>query len=48
MCLSTVSSFATRSWRGNCAGGGTVYFTTSDDTTQKQANAMAQAWCDNR
>lgn len=45
--LSSLTTYATR-WKGTCAGGGTVYFTTSDDTTQKQASAMTQAWCDNR
>lgn len=45
--LSSLTTYAKR-WYTNCAGGGRVYFTTSDDTTVKQAAAMGQAWCDNR
>lgn len=43
----TSSTYAKR-WVYFCEGGGRVYFTTSDDTTPRQAGAMGQAWCDNR
>ena len=45
--LISLSTYAKR-WYYNCPGGGRVYFTTSDDTTNAQAAAMGQAWCDNR
>lgn len=44
----SISSYATETWSYNCPGGGKVIFTTSDDTTVKQATAMGRAWCDNR
>ena len=47
MSLSSLSIYAKR-WYYNCEGGGRVYFTTSDDTTPRQAGAMGRAWCDNR
>ena len=43
----SISSYAT-TWSYNCSGGGKVIFTSSDDTTVKQATAMGRAWCDNR
>lgn len=47
MSLSSLTTYAKR-WYMDCAGGGRVYFTTSDDTTNRQAAAMGTAWCDNR
>ena len=47
MSLSPLSTYAKR-WVHNCAGGGRVCFTTSDDTTARQTGAMGAAWCDNR
>jgi hypothetical protein len=48
MTLSSLSIYAAKNWKHNCPGGGTVYFTTSDDTTRKQAATIGKAWCDNR
>jgi hypothetical protein len=45
MSLSLLTTYAKR-WYMDCAG--RVYFTTSDDTTYRQAGAMGTAWCDNR
>lgn len=45
--LSSLETYAKR-WFHRCAGGGSVEFTTSNDTTSRQAGAMGQAWCDNR
>nr|WP_315141381.1 hypothetical protein [uncultured Flavobacterium sp.] len=46
----TLTSLTTysKTWVYNCSGGGKVYFTTSEDTTPRQAGAMGRAWCDNR
>ena len=47
MSLSSLSTYAKR-WFHRCAGGGSVEFSTSNDTTNRQASAMGAAWCDNR